>query len=57
MDEESLQIAYQAFQMEQAFSLNTPRETWETLQEINGAGMCADGIRMYWQRKWKEDRS
>lgn len=57
LDEESLQIAYQAFQMEQAFRLNTPRETWETLQEINGAGMCADGIRMYWQRKWKEDRS
>ncbi|MCG8598736.1 MAG: MBL fold metallo-hydrolase [Verrucomicrobiales bacterium] len=57
MDDESLRIAYQAFQMEQAFRCQTARETWDTLQEINGTGMCADGIRMYWQRKWDQNRS
>lgn len=57
MDEDSLRIAYQAFQMEQTFRCHMPRESWATLQEINGTDMCADGIRMYWQRKWKEDRS
>jgi glyoxylase-like metal-dependent hydrolase (beta-lactamase superfamily II) len=57
MDEDSLRIAYQAFQMEQTFRCHTPRESWATLQEINGTDMCADGIRMYWQRKEQLDRS
>lgn len=57
MDEDSLRIAYQAFQMEQTFRCHMPRESWATLQEINGTDMCADGIRMYWQRKEQLDRS
>ncbi|MDF1860031.1 MAG: MBL fold metallo-hydrolase [Verrucomicrobiales bacterium] len=57
MDEDSLRIAYQAFQMEQAFRFEMPRESWAILQEINGTDMCADGIRMYWQRKAELDRS
>ncbi len=51
MDEESLRIAYQAFQMEQAFRANLPRDTWERFQSINGTAMCADGIRIYWEKK------
>lgn len=57
MDEGSLRVAYQAFQMEQAFRARTPIETWNRMQAINGTDMCADGIRMYWQRKLEEDRS
>ncbi len=50
MDNESLQIAYQAFNMEQAFRFETSREDWDTIQLVNGTGMCADGIRLYWEK-------
>ncbi|MDF1824182.1 MAG: MBL fold metallo-hydrolase [Verrucomicrobiales bacterium] len=50
MDEESLQIAYEAFQMEQAFRARLPSPVWETLQVVNGTAMCADGIRLYWEK-------
>ena len=39
-----------AFQMEQAFRAQIPSEVWSTLQEINGTAMCADGIRLYWEK-------
>jgi len=48
MDAEALRIAYQAFQMEQAFRFEAPRESWDALRKINGPEMCADGIRLYW---------
>lgn len=54
MDSDSLAIAYQAFVMEQAFRHQLPRSQWETIQAINGTGMCADGIRMYWERELAE---
>ncbi len=54
MDEDSLRIAYQAFQMEQAFRENLPTEMWKSFQTINHTDMCADGIRLYWERKAKE---
>lgn len=50
MDPESLHIAYEAFQMEQAFRAQVPSPIWETLQEVNGTAMCADGIRLYWEK-------
>lgn len=54
MDEESLRIAYQAFQFEQAFRYNLPREVWDTLETINGTDMCADGMRLYWEKRLEE---
>lgn len=54
MDDESLRIAYQAFQFEQAYRFELPREVWDTLEAINGTDMCADGIRMYWQKQLEE---
>jgi len=50
MDPESLRIAYEAFQLEQAFRLGVPRETWARYQLANGAAMCADGIRLYCEK-------
>lgn len=50
MDPDSLQIAYQAFQMEQAFQCHTPREIWDRIQLVNGTAMCAEGIRIYWEK-------
>ncbi len=50
MDADSLQVAYEAFQMEQAFRDQLPAAVWETLQEVNGTAMCADGIRLYWEK-------
>ncbi|MDF2375115.1 MAG: MBL fold metallo-hydrolase [Verrucomicrobiales bacterium] len=50
MDAEALRVAYEAFQMEQAFRAQIPSEVWSTLQEINGTAMCADGIRLYWEK-------
>ncbi|NRB76501.1 MAG: MBL fold metallo-hydrolase [Verrucomicrobiales bacterium] len=54
MDPDSLRIAYQAFCMEQAFRVEAPREIWETLQLINGTDMCADGIRLFWEKQQGE---
>ena len=49
-DAASIQIAYQAFQMEQAFKAELPRALWDDYQLANGTDMCADGLRMYWER-------
>lgn len=46
MDDESLRIAYQAFQMEQAFQAGAPPEAWSLYQAANPTTMCADGLRM-----------
>ncbi len=46
MDGESLRIAYQAYQMEQAFQAGTPPEVWAAYETANPTGMCADGLRI-----------
>ena len=51
MDAESLQIAYQAFQMEVAFRSRLPHEDWNRYQVVNPTSMCADGIRIYWEKQ------
>ncbi len=50
-DDESIRVAYEAFQLEQAFKDQLPRERWDTYQLANGTGMSADGLRMYWERE------
>lgn len=54
MDEGSLRVAYQAFQLERAFRSGLPRDLWETFTLVNGTDMCADGIRLYWERLERE---
>lgn len=51
MDADSLQIAYQAFQMELAFRSGLPPEDWNRYQQANPTSMCADGIRLYWEKQ------
>lgn len=51
MDADSLRVAYQAFQMERAFQAKLPPQRWQDYQLANPAGMCADGIRLYWEKK------
>lgn len=55
MDSDTLRVAYEAFQMEQAFLAKVPSKVWQTYQTINGTDMCADGIRLYWEKKLAED--
>jgi len=50
MDAGSLQVAYQAYQMEIAFRAGVPQESWPSYQLANPPGMCADGIRLYWEK-------
>lgn len=50
MDDESLQVAYEAFNLEQAFRLEVPNSDWQKYQVVNGTSMCADGIRLYWEK-------
>jgi glyoxylase-like metal-dependent hydrolase (beta-lactamase superfamily II) len=50
-DAESIRVAYQAFQMEQAYQAGLPRDRWDDYQVINSTDMCADGLRMYWERE------
>ncbi|MDF1658528.1 MAG: MBL fold metallo-hydrolase [Verrucomicrobiales bacterium] len=56
MDAEALQVAYEAFQMEQAFRSRVRSDDWATYQGVNGTAMCADGIRLYWE-KLTDDRA
>ena len=37
--------------MEQAFKAALPRESWDDYQLANPTDMCADGLRMYWERE------
>lgn len=50
MDGEALQVAYEAFNLEQAFRLEVPMELWLRYQSINGTDMCADGIRIFYEK-------
>ena len=56
MDGDSLQIAYQAFQMEIAFRSQLPHEDWNRYQVVNPTSMCADGIRLYWEKQSEEPK-
>lgn len=55
MDQDTLHVAYEAFQMEQAFREKVPSKLWQTYQTINGTDMCADGIRLYWEKAFASD--
>ena len=51
---EALAIAYEAFQLEQAFRLGLPASSWPDYQVINGTEMCAGGIRLFWEARFAE---
>lgn len=51
MDADSLQIAYQAFQMEIAFRSGLDPQDWNRYQSANPTAMSADGIRLYWEKQ------
>jgi len=50
MDEEELQIAYEALQMERAFQADVPPEIWNRYQVANPTAMCADGLRIHHEK-------
>lgn len=50
-DAEALQIVYEAFQMERAFQANVPPEVWNRYQVANPTSMCADGLRIYEEKR------
>ena len=50
-DPASLQVAYEAFQLEQALRHGLPRDDWDRYEVINGTAMCADGLRLYWEKQ------
>ena len=54
-DSSSLAVAYEAFQMEQAFRAGLPPAIWSHYQEINGASMCAEGMRLFWEKRFAEE--
>lgn len=54
IEPEALQVAFEAFNLEQAYRFSMPPADWATLQSINGTGMCADGIRLYWEKQSAE---
>ncbi|HRQ89365.1 MAG TPA: MBL fold metallo-hydrolase [Bacteroidia bacterium] len=56
LDAEALAVAYEAFQLQQAQRLGLSAERWRDYQAINGTGMCATGIRMYWEARLAEER-
>jgi len=50
MDGDSLQVAYQAWNLERAFVAELPNEVWRQYDLANPAPMCADGLRLYWEK-------
>jgi glyoxylase-like metal-dependent hydrolase (beta-lactamase superfamily II) len=50
-EKEGLQIVYEAFQMERAFQAGVPPELWSRYQVANPTAMCADGLRLYQEKK------
>lgn len=55
MEGEALAVAYEAFQLEQAYRLGLPAAAWADYETVNGAAMCADGIRRYWEARFAEE--
>jgi glyoxylase-like metal-dependent hydrolase (beta-lactamase superfamily II) len=51
VDALALQLAYEAFQSDQALRHQLPHDLWDRYQAINGTAMCADGIRLYWEKR------
>ena len=54
-DPVSLAVAYEAFQLEQAFRAGLPPAIWCHYQDINGAAMCAEGMRLFWEKRFAEE--
>lgn len=52
---EALQIAYEAFQLEQAYRLQLPPALWPDLEKINGSAMCAEGMGRFWTGRFAEN--
>ncbi len=50
MDGDSLQVAYHAWNLERAFIAELPNEVWRQYDLANPAPMCADGLRLYWEK-------
>ncbi|MEM7699772.1 MAG: MBL fold metallo-hydrolase [Verrucomicrobiota bacterium] len=49
--EESLREAYRSFQKARADALQLKQEHWRGYELINGTEMCADGIRLFWEKQ------
>lgn len=56
-DGDALAIAYEAFQLEQAYRLGMDPLLWPDYQIINGSEMCADGMRHFWEGRFAEEQS
>lgn len=50
MDGDALHIAYQAWNLERAFREELPNQVWRQYELANPAPMCADGLRLYWEK-------
>jgi glyoxylase-like metal-dependent hydrolase (beta-lactamase superfamily II) len=50
---EALAVAYEAFQLEQAYRLGMPPDHWPLYEAINAAAMCAEGMRQFWCRRFE----
>lgn len=50
MDGDSLQVAYQAWNLERAFGAELPNGVWRQYDLANPSSMCADGLRLYWEK-------
>ncbi|MCB1204227.1 MAG: MBL fold metallo-hydrolase [Verrucomicrobiae bacterium] len=52
---EILGIAYEAFQLEQAFRLGVPAALLAEYELVNGSGMCAAGMERFWLGRFAEE--
>lgn len=51
---EALELAYEAFQLEQAYRLQLAPSLWPDLEKINGTAMCAEGMERFWTGRFAE---
>lgn len=50
MEGDALEVAYEAWNLERAFGSGLPNSVWRQYEVANPAPMCADGLRLYWEK-------
>ena len=50
IDAGALQVIYQAWNLERAFQGGVPNSVWQQYEMANPSSMCADGLRLYFEK-------
>ena len=55
MDDGALQVIYQAWNLERAYQGDVPNSVFQQYEAANPSSMCADGLRLYWEKEARSE--